>query len=156
MRDIRRLVVSELFMITYMRKFVKESVFVDQADIDRQQRFVTNGPTHGWTRRFVARHGLAPRKKKNSKSKPLSERLIPIQNYLRTMREKVLPARTGETDFYPYGRYPLDARFNVDQVPLPFVVGFQSTWEEKGANRVWFLFGLAPGHLIRRFVFQRV
>ena len=36
-----------------------------------------------------------------------------------------------------YGRFPLANRFNVDQVPLPFIVGFDTTWEESGTDRVW-------------------
>ncbi|CAN0114913.1 unnamed protein product, partial [Ascophyllum nodosum] len=35
-----------------------------------------------------------------------------------------------------YGRFPLDQRVNVDQVPLPFVNGLNSTWADKGSKRV--------------------
>ena len=36
-----------------------------------------------------------------------------------------------------WGRFPPDRIYNVDQVPLPFVVGCDTTWDNKGADRVW-------------------
>jgi hypothetical protein len=36
-----------------------------------------------------------------------------------------------------WGRFPPDRVYNVDQVPLPFVVGTDTTWDDKGAERVW-------------------
>ena len=36
-----------------------------------------------------------------------------------------------------WGRFLPNARFNVDQVPLPFVCEQDQTYEEKGAKRVW-------------------
>jgi hypothetical protein len=36
-----------------------------------------------------------------------------------------------------WGRFPPDRVYNVDQVPLPFVVGTDTTWDNKGAERVW-------------------
>ena len=36
-----------------------------------------------------------------------------------------------------WGRYPPENRYNVDQVPLPFVVSFTHTFEQRGAERVW-------------------
>ena len=35
-----------------------------------------------------------------------------------------------------YGKYLPHQRFNVDQVPLPFVNGMNETYEEVGAKRV--------------------
>ena len=35
-----------------------------------------------------------------------------------------------------YGKYLPHQRFNVDQVPLPFVNGMDETYEEVGAKRV--------------------
>eukprot|EP00966_Prymnesium_polylepis_P184379 4273505-Prymnesium_polylepis.1 len=38
--------------------------------------------------------------------------------------------------FRKYGKYLPHQRFNVDQVPLPFIVDMDYTLEEKGAKRV--------------------
>ena len=35
-----------------------------------------------------------------------------------------------------YGKYLPHQRFNVDQVPLPFINGMDDTYEEVGAKRV--------------------
>ena len=35
-----------------------------------------------------------------------------------------------------YGKYMPHQRFNVDQVPLPFINGMDETYEEVGAKRV--------------------
>ena len=35
-----------------------------------------------------------------------------------------------------YGKYLPHQRFNVDQVPLPFINGMDETYEEVGAKRV--------------------
>ena len=70
-------------------------------------------------------------------SKPEPVPLLP-QAYFRTFRLEVLPARPGQLlPCTKYGRFPLKSRYNVDQVPLPFIVGFKSTWEFSGADRVW-------------------
>ena len=37
-----------------------------------------------------------------------------------------------------YGKYLPHQRFNVDQVPLPFINGMDETYEEVGAKRVAF------------------
>ena len=37
---------------------------------------------------------------------------------------------------YMYGKYLPHQRFNVDQVPLPFINGMDETYEEVGAKRV--------------------
>ena len=174
--------------------------------------------SYGWFRRFISRHNLSPRRRKNSKNKSLEERMPLIAAWHYKLRTEVIPAtptsvarrllkndlktalaivmeqciddlnisrqelhkqvrvvlgittkglpptsRTmlnrmqtnllkyddalegGAVDWEDlrsmselvWGRFPPDRVYNVDQVPLPFVVGTDTTWDNKGAERVW-------------------
>ena len=48
--------------------------------------------SHGWFRRFIVRHRLSPRRKKNAKSKSLAERLPAIAKWHYELYQNVIPA----------------------------------------------------------------
>ena len=64
--------VHELWMVVTMKQLVHDS----EPESEHKRTFKA---THGWVRRFVARNGLVPRSKTNTKMKPLEERLPLIQ-----------------------------------------------------------------------------
>ena len=68
------------------------------------------------------------------------------------MRYQVLPQRTGEnlmqyTD--KWGRFPPHLRYNMDQVPLPFVVNQETTYTLDSDNDVH-IAGHGKGDLRKR------
>ena len=137
-RRAKGLAITELWMVINMRRFIKQH----EPNSERKTEVLHDAsrPTHGWVRKFVARHGLVPRRKTNTKSKPLQMRLLLIQNHLRRLRLEVLTPRAGSAtpmQCGTFGRFRLENRFNVDQVPLPFIVAMKSTWEHAGQDRVW-------------------
>ena len=52
------------------------------------------------------------------------------------MTDRLLPMSATPEFRRKYGVYLPHQRFNVDQVPLPFVNGLNDTYEEVGAKRV--------------------
>ena len=137
----RGLSITELWMVVTFRRLVRGlDLGHEPISQGRRDKLLSSHdrPTHGWVRRFVLRNKLVPRRKTNTKSKPLTDRLIMIQNHLRRLRGEFLSPCAGLPLQCPrYGRFRLQNRFNVDQVPLPFVVSMNTTWEEKGTHRVW-------------------
>ena len=47
------------------------------------------------------------------------------------------PPETPDTQASKYGRWLPQNRYNVDQVPLPFVIDQDKTYEVKGSEQVW-------------------
>ena len=103
--------------------------------------------SENWRRRFRKRWNIAIRKKTNCKNQSWEETKPVLQRYLRGLRRRVtlseeeLAAYKDADGVVPslrlkYGRYLPWERFNVDQVPLPFVNGMGATYETKGASRV--------------------
>ena len=103
--------------------------------------------SENWRRRFRKRWNIAIRKKTNCKNQSWEETKPVLQRYLRGLRRRVtlseeeLAAYKDTDGVVPslrlkYGRYLPWERFNVDQVPLPFVNGMGATYETKGASRV--------------------
>jgi hypothetical protein len=111
---------------------------------------------YNWRRRFYARFNLATRKRTNKKSPNMEQRMIKWSSYHEHFRAFM---RSGPLQCSKYGRYSpenrymffilhallvysyyhsifpnitLCSRYNVDQVPLPFVFAADATIEEKG------------------------
>jgi hypothetical protein len=86
-----------------------------------------------WRSAFMHRRGFSVRKKTNSKTKSVMERVPLLLAWTRRYRHRL---QTGEQHGGVYGAFDLLHRFNVDQVPLPFVIGADHTVEVKGADFV--------------------
>ena len=85
----------------------------------------------GWMRRFIKRKAIKFRKRKCGKEKTAEECITEFENFMHTLRFDFLPPR--EDDGYDgmdplWGRFPPELRYNMDQVPLPFVVSQDDTF----------------------------
>ena len=72
---------------------------------------------------------LAPRKKKSGKEVTAFQCVPVFEKFLALVRLKILPSLTDlqEVDSL-YGKFPPHLRLNMDQCPLPFVVGQDTTF----------------------------
>ncbi len=78
--------------------------------------------SHGWLRRLAMRNNLSPRSKTNVKLQSVSERLPRVRHWHRGLRKFLkMPISEGTPLDPVWGRYPPELRFNMDQVPLPFI-----------------------------------
>ena len=63
-----------------------------------------------------------------------------IQEFHQNLRKAVQSKQRRALSLDPvakYSRWPPKNRYNVDQVPLPFVCGQDSTYKTKGTDQVW-------------------
>lgn len=95
--------------------------------------------SRGWRRRFRHRHDISLRKKTNSKSESLEQRLPKMKAWHQRLRSTLQERRANTNDQHTdqYGRFPVHLRYNVDQVGLPGIVDQTTTYEHSGATRVW-------------------
>ncbi|CAM9248088.1 unnamed protein product, partial [Heterosigma akashiwo] len=99
--------------------------------------------SEGWFRKFVVRFNLSKRRKTNVKKESAEQRRPKIEAWHKKFRMFLKsPTPEGKTrapaeEYAKWGRFQPHLRWNVDQVPLPFVTEMDSTYEEKGADRVW-------------------
>lgn len=113
----------------------------------------------GWLKRFMARHDLCWRKRNNKKAFVVDKYIPKVRFYLDTLRKLRIATRSkAEAEerlqhaFKAGGQEAQNAEaknqrrwgllgprytFNVDQVPLPFVVDDGITMDFVGAERVW-------------------
>ena len=97
----------------------------------------------GWFRKFCIRFNLVNRRKTNVKKESAEERRPRIMAWHKTFRMFLKsPTPEGYTlasaaDRAKWGRFQPHHRINFDQVPCPFALDLDSTYEEKGADRVW-------------------
>ena len=77
-------------------------------------------------------------KRKNVKAKSANEKREDIVKWHQDLRYKVLPYREGYVGtFSPqYGRFPPERRYNMDQIPMPFVVDQDSTFTTEDDEHV--------------------
>lgn len=89
--------------------------------------------------RFKKRHGLVLRRRTNKKKNSADDGREIIQNFHKNLRKslKTHRRRNGLSIDPKYGRWTPENRYNVDQVPLPFVVDQGTTYDEVGAKQVW-------------------
>lgn len=86
-----------------------------------------------WACRFRKRNNLTLRAVTHKRPLPMSERVKILATWHKKLRE-FLAAGSNTVD-PKWGRYiPMD-RYNVDQVPLPFVSGRKRTWDPLGSQK---------------------
>ena len=93
----------------------------------------------GWRRRFFKRYRLTRRKTTKTKRLSVTERLPHARDYHQKLALLVTKKPPGKLDAPmdpKYGRFPVDLRFNMDEVPLPFTRHRDSTIEEVGKEIV--------------------
>ena len=84
-----------------------------------------------WQCRFIKRNVKICQEKKLKKKHP-NDHIEKFEKFLSTLRFKLLSAPSNDTTIYElWGRFRPEHRFNMDQVPLPFVVNQDYTYTEK-------------------------
>ena len=93
--------------------------------------------SYGWGRRFMNRRGIKFRKRKSGKSKSPNEHIPKFEDFLARLRFQILPPRNPDQNCHPiWGRFPPELRYNMDQVPCPFVVNQDTTFTDEGDEDV--------------------
>ena len=119
--------VSRLSILVRAKKIVRE--LDEKNGTDRSKDFKAS---NGWFWNFLKRKNIKFRARKSGKKKSTDENLPKIQEWYSYMRHKVLTVHVGDPEGQPWsskwGRFPPELRYNVDQVPLPFVVSMDNTY----------------------------
>jgi hypothetical protein len=94
-----------------------------------------------WRRRFLQRLHMTTRRKTNRKNTTWEEAKTKLQHHFKRFKLWLVERAKAKADRGlsvdpKYGAFPLHRRFNVDQVPLPFINFADTTYEEKGATQV--------------------
>ena len=83
--------------------------------------------SNGWRSNFIKRRNLKYRRRKSGKTFSANKHLDQYVNFLQRLRFKLLvPINDSQSDIW--GRFPPSHRYNMDQVPLPFVVSQEFTF----------------------------
>lgn len=92
-----------------------------------------------WFQRFKKRHHISLRRRGNKKKISANDGTERIQKFHRNLRNAVNSRRRRSNSNLDakYGRWLPKNRYNVDQVPLPFVVDQDKTYDVTGNKRVW-------------------
>ena len=91
-----------------------------------------------WLYRFTKRNDISVRRRTNKKQQSSKEKIEIIQDFHRKLRKAVQSRRRRDPVFdSKWGRWLPYNRWNVDQVPLPFVADQDRTYADKGAQSVW-------------------
>ena len=91
-----------------------------------------------WLYQFTKRNDISVRRRTNKKQQSSKEKIEIIQDFHRKLRKAVQSRRRQDPAFdSKWGRWLPCNRWNVDQVPLPFVVDQDRTYADKGAQSVW-------------------
>ena len=85
--------------------------------------------SNGWRSNFIKRRKLKYRRRKSGKRFSANKHVQTYQNFLQCLRFKLLRPidDTVQSDAL-WGRFPPSHRYNMDQVPLPFVVSQDFTF----------------------------
>ena len=123
--------VSKLWLCRKMKMQVENYYDKQQA-----QNFKASG---NWFQRFKKRKNITLRKRTNKKKDSAEEGRERIQNFHRELRKALNSTRRRSNlqKTSKYGRWLPEQRYNVDQVPLPFVIGQEKTYEVSGSKQVW-------------------
>ena len=95
--------------------------------------------SENWFQRFKKRNNIAFRRRSNKKKNPASDGKETVQRFHRNLRASLKttrPRKNARLDC-KYGRWLPQNRYNVDQVPLSFVIDQDKTYEVKGSEQVW-------------------
>jgi len=93
----------------------------------------------GWMRRFMKRKNIKFRQRKCEKEKTAAECITEFESFMHALRFDFLPPCEDDGDDERdalWGRFPPERRYNMDQVPLPFVVSQDDTFTMDGDNDV--------------------
>lgn len=124
--------ISTLWLKTKMKKKIQSCYGKEEAD-----KFKAS---NNWFQRFKRRHNISLRRRTNKKKNAANDGRETIQRFHRDLRKAVQSKRRRDTSFVAdqtYGRWLPKNRLNVDQVPLPFVVEQDQTYEFEGNKQVW-------------------
>lgn len=124
--------ISKLWLKTKMKKKIESCYGKEEAD-----KFKAS---NNWFQRFKRRHNISLRRRTNKKKDAANDGRETIQRFHRDLRKGVQSKRRRDTSFVAdqtYGRWLPKNRLNVDQVPLPFVVEQDQTYEFEGNKQVW-------------------
>lgn len=123
--------VSKLWLKKKMKSKIEECYGKEEAC-----KFKGSG---NWFQRFKKRHGISFRRRTNKKKDAADEGRETIQKFHRDLREAVKSRRrrVNSTQDVKYGRWTPQNRYNIDQVPLPFVVEQDKTYDVTGNKQVW-------------------
>ena len=88
---------------------------------------------------FKARRNISSRRRTNKKAVESMEMLPTLQNFHRQLKKDVNSGRGRDEGIKDkvWGRWSPGARYNFDQVPLPFIVEQDTTYETTGSTSVW-------------------
>ncbi|XP_028404065.1 tigger transposable element-derived protein 2-like [Dendronephthya gigantea] len=95
--------------------------------------------SHNWFQRFKKRHGIVLRRRTNKKKDSADDGRSTIQKFHRNLRKSLkTQRRRNRSSIDPkYGRWLPKNRYNIDQVPLAFVTGQETTYDTLGSKQVW-------------------
>ena len=88
-----------------------------------------------WFRGFQRRHHISLRKRTNQSQKQPKELREKIQCFYHLIR-KVFEPHEHDKRTYDVGRFTLQNIANMDQTPMPFEIGTDSTYNTTGARTV--------------------
>lgn len=95
--------------------------------------------SNGWFAGFMKRKNIKFRARKSGKQKSADENWPSIKQWYGYLRHKVLTRHGNELCEHfseKWGRFPPELRYNMDQVPLPFVVSMHHTYTSPDDNNV--------------------
>lgn len=92
-----------------------------------------------WFQHFKRRNNISLRRRTNKKQHSADAAREKFQEFHRNLR-KAVKSKRRRSNAVPdrkYGRWMPQQRFNVDQVPLPFVVEQDRTYDFSGSKQIW-------------------
>ena len=92
--------------------------------------------SNGWRTNFIKRRSLKYKKRKSGKKHSADDHLEQFLIFLSRVRFKLLSPIQDAISDPLWGRFPPANRYNMDQVPLPFVVSQEFTFTLKTDNNV--------------------
>ena len=108
----------------------------DKGDAVSRERARKFKGSHHWRQDFSMRFGVVVRRKTNKRQKSLEERLVLWKKFNHAVLKLICdPSTTGKLDPVR-GAFLTHQYLASDQVPLPFVIGDQTTFEQRGAEQV--------------------
>ena len=87
--------------------------------------------SNGWRTNFIKRRQLKYRRRKSGKKFSANEHISKYIDFLQRLRFKLLVPLPNDTSDTIWVRFPPSRRYNMDQVPLPFVVSQEFTFTVK-------------------------
>ena len=124
--------VSKLWLCKKMKCKVEQLYGANKASSFKASR--------NWFQRFKKRHQISLWNRTNKKNISSEDCRETIQMFHRSLRKSLKTSRQRNANAHvdpKWGRWLPENRYNVDQVPLPFVVNHGQTYADKGSKQVW-------------------